>query len=694
MIHSNHYTIKTRLITLITFLVAGIILSFAILSSNKNRKIIEHEKENVVQSKQAVIKEKIRVFHQLMTKSHEQASAIESILKEQKRRLSSLGESTLSVMTYQYEKMKAQGKNEKEIQESLKNILKSVHFEKGTGYFFAFNDEGVSLAHADKNFEGKNQLHVQDQRGTYVIREILNIGKKQGEGFLTYYWNRPGQEGEAMKISYVGRFKPYNWTIGTGMYVDDYLPELKRRLKDLTNAFRYDIGKTKNNYVGIADTNGTVLANPAFPDVVGKNYYDLRDQNGVYVYREIIKRATELGEGFVRYYWPKPGSEHVEQKLTYVKLFKPLDWVIYTGVYEGDLGIHELQQELDEKSNRLMREIILISAIFMFIGLFFAFLIQRSITHPVGKMTDMLKDVAEGEGDLKKRLPDSGRDEIGKASGWFNIFIKKIRNMIREIQSNTHTLATATEQLSVSISQTEKSINSISDESVRAATSLNEISATTTQMANTFQETTKNINDLSQLAAKTQGLVVDGESTVTNAGEAMIQIEQSSREIEEITSVITAIANQSNMLSLNAAIEAAKAGSSGKGFAVVADEVRNLALRSQEATGRVINRIEISTRNVEKGNRIISQTEETFQSILEHIHEMTDQICEISSSINEQNQGIQEISSGTEAVSTAAENNSKTIIDLSSTTEQVVQTINDLGKLADGLNDQLNQFRT
>ncbi|MGK0288933.1 MAG: methyl-accepting chemotaxis protein [bacterium] len=185
----------------------------------------------------------------------------------------------------------------------------------------------------------------------------------------------------------------------------------------------------------------------------------------------------------------------------------------------------------------------------------------------------------------------------------------------------------------------------------------------------------------------------EGESSMKGVNESMERIGGSSQKIGGIVGVITEIANQTNLLSLNAAIEAAKAGDSGKGFAVVAEEVRSLAERSNLSVIEIQKLIEGSSHNIKEGFDVIKQTNQVLTVIIEGIRSISSQLIDVTDDSSEQLDSIQEIVKAIASISESGDSTSATVNELSTSTEQINDAANELSSIADKQEKEISQFK-
>ena len=305
--------------------------------------------------------------------------------------------------------------------------------------------------------------------------------------------------------------------------------------------------------------------------------------------------------------------------------------------------------------------IVAILTIVMIIGLLF----NKGLLKVIEHITASLKDVAEGEGDLTQRIAVSTKDELGTLATWFNTFVAKLEGVIAQIKTSSGHLATAVDEVSLSAQK-------ISDGAQQQAASFEELSSSV--QANAGSATSA--NDIAQETKQNAGKGVQNmEQTIS----AMQEINKSSRQISEAITIITDIADQTNLLALNAAIEAARAGEHGKGFAVVADEVRKLAERSASSAQEIVGLINNSSTQVEKGVTLSRNAGESLQFIVQRIEQIADQLQSISSSTQEQAATMEENTSITESNASAA--------------EELAAASGEMAKQASTLQDLVGQFK-
>lgn len=343
------------------------------------------------------------------------------------------------------------------------------------------------------------------------------------------------------------------------------------------------------------------------------------------------------------------------------------------------------------------------------------------ISAPIRKTADMLKDIAQGEGDLTRRLEVRSSDEIGELAKWFNTFVDKLQGFIKEIASNTQTLSSASEEFSATSTQLAANAEEMTAQSTTVAsaaqqatatvsgisTGAEELSSNVTTVATSIEEISASINEVAKNCQKESRVASEAHNEVRTTQEHVERLGLAAKEIGKVIDVINHIADQTNLLALNATIEAASAGEAGKGFAVVANEVKELAKQTAAATGEIARQIEemqtstdTAVKAIEQISKVVEEVNTISQTIVSAVEEQSATIneiaknmggagaasTEIARNVGESAKGLSEVSSNIQGVTAAAR----------STAQGVVQLKNsalDLARLSVGLQKVVTQFK-
>ncbi len=379
-----------------------------------------------------------------------------------------------------------------------------------------------------------------------------------------------------------------------------------------------------------------------------------------------------------------------------------------------DQLIQRQQRETMELSQNLLadveqtRNLVLGLAILgVVIGALGGVLMIALVTRPLCNTVNAMQDIAHGEGDLTRRLKVRGKDEIAALSEAFNNFVEKVQNMVRQVAGSTSQLAAAAEEMSLVTNETSSGVQRQRSETEQVATAMNEMTATVQEVAN-HAESAAEAAVQADNQAKEGGEVVQGTITaierladeVEKAAGVIHRLEQDSDEIGSVLEVIRGIAEQTNLLALNAAIEAARAGEQGRGFAVVADEVRSLASRTQASTEEIqqmIERLQSGARdavNVMEEGRSMAKNSveqaahagESLHSITTAVNEITTMNTQIAEAARQQEQVAEEINQNVSNISLVAE-------ETDNGTTQLASASSDLARLSGELQSLVATFK-
>ena len=488
--------------------------------------------------------------------------------------------------------------------------------------------------------------------------------------------------------------------------------------KDGKRTIKKDIDLGENGYFIAYDSDGTLVMHPSLE---GENLWETSDKSGTGMkFAQEQIGSAKKGGGFVIYSWTVPGSEEAALKISYQEYDEDWDWIISAGAYEMDFNSGA------EHIRNILIYVFLGSA---FLGAVIIIILSRSITKPLGRVTESLEKMSENHLDLSE-LPVKGKDETAVLSRSFNRVLKNLTDLVGAMKTSASSVTDLSSSLAAVTTQSEMALNEVTRtiqevaQAVSDETGMTEKAAVEAQeLAESIEEVAEKTRTVESLSKETVVQSEEGLKTVRDLLKVTERSEEATKKISEVvsgvtdttgrikifTETITGIAQQTNLLALNASIEAARAGEAGRGFAVVAEEIRKLAEESSKSVTEIRDLIQIIeegavqskvtlgglTFAMENQNVTVQGTEVQFKGIMASIGKVVDVISEIQKemetmtmkkevivdAMNGISASTEEISASTEEVTASTEEQLAGVEEINSQTEKLNALAKDLEKL-------------
>ncbi len=584
-----------------------------------------------------------------------------SVLSERKNNVKNLVNSTSEIVKFYYSLAMENKISVDEAQKTALQAISKIRYD-GNNYFFVMDLQGRLIMHPIKpQLVGKDMIGFKDKKGNYLFRDMVNVAKTKGAGFVSYYWPKPGFEEPVPKISFVKLIKGWNWIVCTGVYSDEVSAIVN---SIISNVVYYLLLALLIVFI-IAYLISKRISKSINKIVIAANKIEQGESA-----RVKIKSKAEVGKLAAAF---NSMVERLEKNITAVK--------------EKEAEANKAKFEAEESKKEVEKQ-------------------HHYLSENMEKLMIALQKLSEGDLNVKIEVEDDG-GEIAKVQKAFNITVEKIRDLIGSLTKAIQITASTSTQIS---SSAEEMAAGAQEQSSQTA----EVASAVEEMTKTIMETAANSEKAAQAAQESREFAKEGVKKVRNTQEGMDEIFNKSRQIEsviakleekaqligEITQIIDEIADQTNLLSLNAAIEAARAGEHGRGFSVVAAEVRKLAERTTKATKEIsdtIKSIQTEAQNatvsmeavseaVNMGTKLTNEIGETFTGLLESVQKVTNEIEQVAAASEEQSSTAEQISRNIEAINNVANETAGGI-------QEIARAINEFNDLTDKLNRIAAQFR-
>ena len=526
------------------------------------------------------------------------------------------------------------------------------------------------------------------------------VSKRDLESDLVVARENAIKERKALLSSYIMMAK----TAVDAVYALPDSPENRQKVKELLRPLRY----SSDGYFFVYDFEGNTILLPVRTELEGKNRWNDKDAKGKLLIQEILKSARQ-GDGFTEYWTAKPSIGRDAPKLAFTLVLDKYQWAIGTGFYIDDIDneLAALRAERESNMHASLQSSVLVILLILGITLAATVIVGNRVTKPLADAVLALNDIANGDGDLTQRLKVQSEDEIGQLASAFNRFVERIQSVVSQVGETSNHLFSAVDKLHHLSEHYDHQMQGHSRETDQVVTAVTEMSSTAQEVAASASNAATATSDAARESDAARGVVSGAINSINRlvgevhtASGVIEQLAQETAKIGSVVEVIRGIAEQTNLLALNAAIEAARAGEQGRGFAVVADEVRSLAGRTQQSTKEINEMLQRLQGGVKQAVEVMQASEDRSQETVQeasHIASSLDSMVMAVSTINDMNIQIATAAEEQHAVSEEINKNlvaiQQIVSELTSAAVESNSTTRDLASTGDKLRKLVSQFR-
>ncbi|MGM0444719.1 MAG: cache domain-containing protein, partial [Fibrobacterota bacterium] len=698
--------------------------------SQSGRQQAEYTGNLLQQNLRQEIKNYVDIAYETISSRYERSGSREYIIDRYGTGLRNTMEIVVKQIGAVTDRMEAGDISRENARSEIFALIDRARYNDGDGYIFITDTLGPNprIVHHPVN-PGLDGKHLIGEKYNTALGENMNllaamrkVALDRDTGYVDYLWPKPGHDTLVEKLSYVSLLREWGWILGTGVYADQVRRDAVEDLRELTGRMRYDDGA---GYFWITDTarpyprmvvhgvspelNGTILDDTAYACIPGS------EKNLFVAFRD---QVLAHDNAFVQYLWPKPGDATQRgEKLSYVRLYEPLGWVIGAGMYLDDVkAVHaEVAQSSGENVITLIEIVFLVTAFLLGCALFVYYrFLDGLLIGPLGALTTFAKRVSRGEishtpdksnrpdevGDLQRAFYELSVDLLEKSSfaravaegdlsrsfepaGTKDVLGNALLDMqdnLREMIEKIRGSAQVMKEKEVLLSDNS---TKLTEGSENQASAIEEITSTSESIRSMAEQNSSSAAEFARVYTTIRDNLEHGNADMEKMLISMNDIDKNSTEVGTIIQAVEDIAFETNLLALNASVEAARAGVHGKGFSIVADEVRKLAMKSSEAARTTSRLIETALESVKTGKELSQKSAHSMKDTAALAEESQNLIGAVEKLSGNQLNGIEQINSGLDQINGVSADNVQTVESTAEIITQIRDTSGDLQDIID-----------
>ncbi len=574
-------------------------------------------------------------------------------------------ETTISIFAGYQARVDAGEMSLEDAQTAAGDVMRTIRYGNDD-YMFAYSPDGTRVKFPEYKGEGDNFWDLEDSNGNFLVRDLIKAAQAGG-GFTTYYFPRLGKETADPKLAYAEMFTPWDWMVGTGVYIDDlnavFQSELLKALAWLGGALVVLIGAAvpialslTRPIAGITKNMNQLAEGDLETEIIGAGRKDEIGEmaRAVEVFRENALKVKQMTDDEV-----EAEQRRQQERAKMMKELQTEFGQVVDAAIAGDFS-HRVEVEFpDAELNALAGSVNSL---------------VETVDRGIGETGEVLAAVAETN--LTRRVTGQYEGAFERLKANTNAVADRLTEVVGQIKSTSRGLKTATGEIL-------SGANDLSERTTKQAATIEETSAAMEQLAHTVMDNAKKAGTASEQASVASRTAEEGGEVMRQANQAMERISASSAKISNIIGMIDDIAFQTNLLALNASVEAARAGEAGKGFAVVAVEVRRLAQSAAEASSEVKVLIEQSGEEVAGGTKLVAEAADKLSAILDAVRTNATEMEEIAKDSREQASSIDEVNTAVRQMDEMTQHNAALVEETNAAIEQTESQASELDHIVD-----------